>query len=231
MRVWEAVGVQRVCGPSVWELPLRGWTGPCRCPTVRVPVGLAWLLGPWQSQAPVEQDGPCPDPGDLFPGLFSVPPPAGPLGSVPQKRHCPLTTRSGCGPPSCASVHGACSASPGVVPALSPLCWVAYPPTWTSVQSELCDVCFRGSGSVRASVWGRALAFRGCFLPFFFCFCFFFVFCLFNVTSRFLLIGALPSCRRLLLEGLVVCDRLEVKLIFPHAGVVVAHVENTTTSI
>ena len=56
------------------------------------------------------------------------------------------------------------------------------------------------------------------------------VFCLFNVTSWFLLTGALPSCRWLPLEGFVVCDRLEVELSFLHSGVVVAH-EKTTTSI
>lgn len=56
------------------------------------------------------------------------------------------------------------------------------------------------------------------------------VFCLFNVTSWFLLMGALPSCRRLPLEGFVVCDRLEVELSFPHPGVVVA-CEKTAVSI
>ena len=54
---------------------------------------------------------------------------------------------------------------------------------------------------------------------------------LFNVTSQFLPTGALPSCGQLLLEGVVVWDSLEMELLFPHSGVVVAHVEETTGSI
>lgn len=54
---------------------------------------------------------------------------------------------------------------------------------------------------------------------------------LFNVTSQFLPTGALPSCGQLLLEGFVVWDSLEMELLFPHSGVVVAHVEETTGSI
>lgn len=33
----------------LWELPLNGWTGLCCCRMVRVPIGLAWLVGPWLS--------------------------------------------------------------------------------------------------------------------------------------------------------------------------------------
>ena len=57
------------------------------------------------------------------------------------------------------------------------------------------------------------------------------VFYLFNGTSQFLLTGALPSCRLLRLEGFVVCDSLEMELLFPHSGAVVAHVEEIIGSI
>ena len=165
MCVWEAVGrsmcvVQRLGAAPPWvdgALPLPNGEGAYRPGVACWPLAVLGTSGAGRALSS--------DPGDLFLGLFSVPPPAGPLGSIPQKRHRPPPTRRGCGLPSCASVHGACSASPAWSLRCL-LCWVAYPPTWTSVQSELCDVCFRGSGSVRASMWGHALAFRGRLLPF-----------------------------------------------------------------
>ena len=39
------------------------------------------------------------------------------------------------------------------------------------------------------------------------------------------------KCRQLRLEGFVVCDSLEMELLFPHSGAVVAHVEEIIGSI
>lgn len=78
-----------------------------------MPVGLAWLVGLAVLGTSGAGRAPSSGLGDLFPVVFSVPPSVGPLGSGPQKRDLPPTTRRGFGLPSRASVPegGPCAAS------------------------------------------------------------------------------------------------------------------------
>lgn len=157
-------------------------------------VGLAWLVGPWPSQAPVGQAGPhpvggfgysrlkvekcaelrvsgqkegwLPNPGDLFPVVFLYLPQRGPWGAA-HRRGTSRRPRGGpSGQPRRQRLRGL-RRSPRAGPVLSPVRFAELLILRRGRDSSRSRVaCFRGSGSVRASRWGRASAFQGRLLSF-----------------------------------------------------------------
>ena len=113
-----------------------------------------------------QKEGWRPNPGDLFPVVFLYLPQRGPWGAA-HRRGTSRRPRGGpSGQPRRQRLRGL-RRSPRAGPVLSPVRFAELLILRRGRDSSRSRVaCFRGSGSVRASRWGRASAFQGRLLSF-----------------------------------------------------------------